>query len=91
MSSFDRSVCRNLESHWGLMNILRLMHIAKSEVLRKVVACRLGAVVAAWINAGTVVVGVAGNLTAGARAGDLASITVLAQQFGRQIRQVRGL
>ena len=91
MSSFDRSVSRTLDSHWGLMNILRLMPIAKSEVLRKVLACRLGAVVAAWINAATIVVGVAGNLTTDARVGDLASITVLAQQFGRQIRQVRGL
>jgi len=46
--------------------------------------------VAAWINAGAVAVGVAGNLTAGAKTGDFSSITQLARQFVEKIRQARG-
>lgn len=45
---------------------------------------------AAWINAGAVAVGVAGNLTAGAKTGDFSSITQLARQFVEKIRQARG-
>jgi 2-dehydro-3-deoxyphosphogluconate aldolase / (4S)-4-hydroxy-2-oxoglutarate aldolase len=57
------------------------MPVAKSELLRKIVASGLVAVVAAWINAGAIAVGVVGNLTAGARTGDFASITERARQF----------
>jgi 2-dehydro-3-deoxyphosphogluconate aldolase/(4S)-4-hydroxy-2-oxoglutarate aldolase len=46
--------------------------------------------VAAWINAGAVAVGVAGNLTAGVKTGDFASITQLARQFVEKITQARG-
>jgi 2-dehydro-3-deoxyphosphogluconate aldolase/(4S)-4-hydroxy-2-oxoglutarate aldolase len=46
--------------------------------------------VADWIKAGSFAVGVGGNLTAGARNGDFASITQLAKQFVDRIRQARG-
>jgi hypothetical protein len=40
--------------------------------------------VAEWIKAGSVAVGVGGNLTAGAKTGDFSSITQLAQQFAEK-------
>jgi 2-dehydro-3-deoxyphosphogluconate aldolase/(4S)-4-hydroxy-2-oxoglutarate aldolase len=43
-----------------------------------------------WIRAGSVAVGVGGNLTAGAQRGDFQSITDLAKQFIAKIRQARG-
>ena len=46
--------------------------------------------VADWIEAGSFAVGVGGNLTAGARNGDFASITQLAKQFVHRIKQARG-
>ncbi len=46
--------------------------------------------VADWIKAGSVAVGVGGNLTAGAKTGDFASITHLAQQFVKKIKEARG-
>jgi len=42
-----------------------------------------------WIKAGSVAVGVGGNLTAGAKRGDFQSITDLAKQFGDKIQQAR--
>jgi len=42
-----------------------------------------------WIEAGSVAVGVGGNLTAGAKTGDYASITKLAQEFIEKIRAAR--
>src|ERR1700683_1872998 len=45
--------------------------------------------VADWINAGSVAVGVGGNLTAGAKTGDFASITQLARQFVEKIKEAR--
>ncbi|HEY6763389.1 MAG TPA: bifunctional 2-keto-4-hydroxyglutarate aldolase/2-keto-3-deoxy-6-phosphogluconate aldolase [Candidatus Sulfotelmatobacter sp.] len=45
--------------------------------------------VAEWIKAGSVAVGVGGNLTAGAKAGDIASITRIARQFIEKIEQAR--
>jgi 2-dehydro-3-deoxyphosphogluconate aldolase/(4S)-4-hydroxy-2-oxoglutarate aldolase len=42
-----------------------------------------------WIEAGCVAVGVGGNLTAGARKGDYASVTALAKQFIAKIREAR--
>ena len=45
--------------------------------------------VADWINAGSVAVGVGGNLTAGAKTGDLASITQLARRFVEKIKEAR--
>jgi 2-dehydro-3-deoxyphosphogluconate aldolase/(4S)-4-hydroxy-2-oxoglutarate aldolase len=45
--------------------------------------------VAHWIQAGAVAVGVGGNLTAGAKSGDFASITHLARQFGEKIKEAR--
>jgi 2-dehydro-3-deoxyphosphogluconate aldolase / (4S)-4-hydroxy-2-oxoglutarate aldolase len=45
--------------------------------------------VADWINAGSVAVGVGGNLTAGAKTGDFASITHLARQFVEKIKEAR--
>lgn len=42
-----------------------------------------------WIKAGCVAVGVGGNLTAGAKKGDYASITTLAKQFIVKIRKAR--
>ena len=45
--------------------------------------------VADWIHAGSVAVGVGGNLTASARTGDYASITRLAEQFIRRIQEAR--
>jgi 2-dehydro-3-deoxyphosphogluconate aldolase/(4S)-4-hydroxy-2-oxoglutarate aldolase len=46
--------------------------------------------VSEWIKAGAVAVGVGGNLTAGAKSGDFASITQLAKQFVKQIKEARG-
>lgn len=46
--------------------------------------------VAKWIEAGAVAVGVGGNLTAGAKTGDFASITKLAREFVEKIKEVRG-
>jgi len=43
-----------------------------------------------WITAGCVALGVGGNLTAGARTGDYASITGLAREFIGRIREARG-
>ncbi|HEY3378644.1 MAG TPA: bifunctional 2-keto-4-hydroxyglutarate aldolase/2-keto-3-deoxy-6-phosphogluconate aldolase [Armatimonadota bacterium] len=42
-----------------------------------------------WIKAGCVAVGVGGNLTAGAKTGDYASITQVAKQFVEKIAQAR--
>jgi len=46
--------------------------------------------VGTWIAAGAVAVGVGGNLTAGAKTGDYASITALAKRFLTAIREARG-
>jgi 2-dehydro-3-deoxyphosphogluconate aldolase/(4S)-4-hydroxy-2-oxoglutarate aldolase len=46
--------------------------------------------VAQWIKAGSVAIGVGGNLTAGAKTGDFDSITRLAKQFVEKIKQARG-
>ncbi|MFZ0201328.1 MAG: bifunctional 2-keto-4-hydroxyglutarate aldolase/2-keto-3-deoxy-6-phosphogluconate aldolase [Candidatus Sulfotelmatobacter sp.] len=46
--------------------------------------------VAQWIDAGSVAIGVGGNLTAGAKTGDYASITKLARQFVEKIKEARG-
>jgi 2-dehydro-3-deoxyphosphogluconate aldolase/(4S)-4-hydroxy-2-oxoglutarate aldolase len=43
-----------------------------------------------WIRAGSVAVGVGGNLTGGAERGDFQSITDLAKQFVAKIQQARG-
>jgi 2-dehydro-3-deoxyphosphogluconate aldolase/(4S)-4-hydroxy-2-oxoglutarate aldolase len=45
--------------------------------------------VAEWIKAGSVAIGVGGNLTAGAKTGDFASITQLARQFVEKIGEAR--
>jgi 2-dehydro-3-deoxyphosphogluconate aldolase/(4S)-4-hydroxy-2-oxoglutarate aldolase len=45
--------------------------------------------VADWICAGSVAVGVGGNLTAGAKTSDFASITRLARQFVEKIKEAR--
>jgi 2-dehydro-3-deoxyphosphogluconate aldolase / (4S)-4-hydroxy-2-oxoglutarate aldolase len=45
--------------------------------------------VADWIRAGAVALGVGGNLTAGAKSGDFASITQLARQFVEKIKEAR--
>ena len=42
-----------------------------------------------WIKAGSVAVGVGGNLTAAAKTGDFASITQLARQFVEKIKEAR--
>lgn len=42
-----------------------------------------------WIKAGAVAVGVGGNLTAGAKKGDYASITTIAKQFIEKINEAR--
>jgi 2-dehydro-3-deoxyphosphogluconate aldolase/(4S)-4-hydroxy-2-oxoglutarate aldolase len=42
-----------------------------------------------WIKAGCVAVGVGGNLTAGAKSGDYASITTKAKHFLEAIRRAR--
>lgn len=44
---------------------------------------------AAWIKAGAVALGVGGNLIAGAKTGDFASITTLAKRFLETIREAR--
>jgi 2-dehydro-3-deoxyphosphogluconate aldolase/(4S)-4-hydroxy-2-oxoglutarate aldolase len=43
-----------------------------------------------WISAGSVALGVGGNLTAGAKTGDFKSITDLARRFIAAIREARG-
>ncbi|MGA8442501.1 MAG: bifunctional 2-keto-4-hydroxyglutarate aldolase/2-keto-3-deoxy-6-phosphogluconate aldolase [Candidatus Sulfotelmatobacter sp.] len=45
--------------------------------------------VAQWIHAGAVAVGVGGNLTAGAKSGDFASITHGARQFVEKVKEAR--
>lgn len=45
--------------------------------------------VAAWIHAGAVALGVGGNLTAGAKSGDYASITRMAKQFVEKVQEAR--
>lgn len=45
--------------------------------------------VSEWINAGAVALGVGGNLTAGAKNGDFASITRIARQFVDTIKEAR--
>ncbi len=42
-----------------------------------------------WIRAGSVAVGVGGNLTAGAKTGDFASITSFAKKFVEKIKEAR--
>ena len=42
-----------------------------------------------WIKAGAVAVGVGGNLTKGAKTGDYASITSIAEQFIAKIKEAR--
>jgi 2-dehydro-3-deoxyphosphogluconate aldolase/(4S)-4-hydroxy-2-oxoglutarate aldolase len=42
-----------------------------------------------WIRAGSVAVGVGSNLTAGAKTGDFAAITQLAQKFVAKIKEAR--
>jgi 2-dehydro-3-deoxyphosphogluconate aldolase / (4S)-4-hydroxy-2-oxoglutarate aldolase len=46
--------------------------------------------VSEWVKAGAVAIGIGGNLTAGAKTGDFASITRLAGQFVEKIKQARG-
>ncbi len=46
--------------------------------------------VADWIKAGSVAVGVGGNLTAAVKSGDFASITKLAREFVEKIKEARG-
>jgi len=46
--------------------------------------------VGTWIAAGAVAVGVGGNLTAGVKTGDYASITTLSKRFLAAIREARG-
>jgi len=45
--------------------------------------------VAEWIQAGSLAVGVGGNLTAGAKKGDYVSITTMAKQFIEKIKEAR--
>jgi 2-dehydro-3-deoxyphosphogluconate aldolase/(4S)-4-hydroxy-2-oxoglutarate aldolase len=45
--------------------------------------------VAQWINAGAIAIGVGGNLTAGAKTGDFASISRLAKQFVEKVKEAR--
>ena len=42
-----------------------------------------------WIRAGSVAIGVGSNLTAGAKTGDFAAITQLAQKFVAKIKEAR--
>lgn len=42
-----------------------------------------------WINAGSVAVGIGGNLTAGAKKGDFASITAAGKQFVEKVKDAR--
>jgi len=42
-----------------------------------------------WIRAGSIAVGVGGNLTAGAKKGDYASITAISKQFIEKIKEAR--
>ena len=43
-----------------------------------------------WIKAGSVAIGVGGNLTGGAKTGDFESITRLAKQFVDKVKEARG-
>lgn len=43
-----------------------------------------------WIKAGSVAVGVGGNLTAGAKKGDFMSITDIGRQFVQKVKEARG-
>ncbi|MBN1600702.1 MAG: bifunctional 2-keto-4-hydroxyglutarate aldolase/2-keto-3-deoxy-6-phosphogluconate aldolase [Chitinispirillaceae bacterium] len=43
-----------------------------------------------WIKAGSVAVGIGGNLTAGAKKGDFASITAIGKQFVEKVKAARG-
>lgn len=43
-----------------------------------------------WIKAGSVAVGIGGNLTAGAKNGDFASITAIGKQFVEKVKAARG-
>ncbi len=43
-----------------------------------------------WIKAGSVAVGVGGNLTAGAKKGDYESIVTIGKQFVEKVKQARG-
>lgn len=45
--------------------------------------------VAQWIHAGSVAIGVGGNLTAGAKTGDFASISHIGRQFVEKIKEAR--
>src|SRR5271165_506361 len=45
--------------------------------------------VAQWIKAGSVAIGVGGNLTAGAKSGEFASVTHIARQFVEKIKEAR--
>jgi 2-dehydro-3-deoxyphosphogluconate aldolase / (4S)-4-hydroxy-2-oxoglutarate aldolase len=45
--------------------------------------------VSQWIKAGSVAIGVGGNLTAGAKTGDFAAITTLARHFVEKIKEAR--
>jgi 2-dehydro-3-deoxyphosphogluconate aldolase/(4S)-4-hydroxy-2-oxoglutarate aldolase len=45
---------------------------------------------AEWIKAGSVALGVGGNLTAGAKTGDFKSITDLTRRFLSVIQEARG-
>jgi 2-dehydro-3-deoxyphosphogluconate aldolase/(4S)-4-hydroxy-2-oxoglutarate aldolase len=45
--------------------------------------------IAQWIDAGAVAIGVGGNLTAGAKSGDFASISHIARQFVEKIKEAR--
>jgi 2-dehydro-3-deoxyphosphogluconate aldolase/(4S)-4-hydroxy-2-oxoglutarate aldolase len=45
--------------------------------------------VAEWIKAGAVAVGIGGNLTAGAKTGDYASITAIGKQFMKKVKSAR--
>jgi 2-dehydro-3-deoxyphosphogluconate aldolase/(4S)-4-hydroxy-2-oxoglutarate aldolase len=46
--------------------------------------------VSQWIKAGSVAIGVGGNLTAGAKTGDFDSTTRLAKQFVEKVKEARG-
>jgi 2-dehydro-3-deoxyphosphogluconate aldolase/(4S)-4-hydroxy-2-oxoglutarate aldolase len=44
-----------------------------------------------WIKAGSVAVGIGGNLTAGAKKGDFASITAAGKQFVEKVKEARAM
>jgi 2-keto-3-deoxy-6-phosphogluconate aldolase len=66
------------------------MSIAEIDILGKIVSSGLVENVADWISAGSVAVGVGGNLTAEVKSGDFASITPVARQFMEKIKKARG-